>query len=177
MYSQKTHEKCADLLLDAWSNIKVAQIVCSAIAAGGFIATAFDAGKWSAIVGALVSTILLGLNTYTKSCDHGQLAHKHKQAGAALWLIRERYLTLIVDIVMGERPIEALQKERDTVTADLGKIYEGSPPTNSKAYAAAQDALKNKEDLTLSDKEIDAFLPQVLKSIRSSKEALSVEEN
>ena len=84
-------------------------------------------------------------------------------------MIRERYLTLITDIVMGERPIEALQKERDSITLDLGKIYEGAPATASKAYSRAQEALKTKEDLTFSDKEIDAFLPSILQSTRSTR--------
>lgn len=173
VYSHKTHEKCADLLLDAWSRIKFWQIVFSALAAGGFIAAAFDAGKWSAVLGALVSTTLFGLNTYTKSYDHGQLAQKHKQTGAALWMIRERYLTLIVDIVMGERPIEVLQSERDGITADLGKIYESAPATTSKAYAKAQSALKTKEDLTFADEEIDMFLPKQLRSSRPKNTSLA----
>ncbi len=84
-------------------------------------------------------------------------------------MIRERYLTLLVDIVMGERPIETLQKERDSITADLGKIYESAPATTSKAYAKAQAALKTKEDLTFADEEIDAFLPGVLKSDRDQR--------
>jgi hypothetical protein len=166
VYTHKTQEKCADLLLEEWGKIKIWQIAFSALSAGGFIAAAFGAKPWAAVGGALVSTALLALNTYTKNYDHGQLAQKHKQAAAALWMIRERYFTLIVDIVMGERPIEALQKERDLITSDLGKIYEGAPPTTSKAYARAQDALKNKEDLTFSDAELDAFLPKALKSDR-----------
>jgi hypothetical protein len=169
VYTHKTHEKCADFLLEDWARIKFWQIVFSALAAGGFIAAAFDVGKWSAILGALVSTTLFGLNTYTKSYDHGQLAQKHKQTGAALWMIRDRYLTLIVDIVMGERPIEALQKERDAITGDLGKIYECAPATTGKAYAKAQDALKTKEDLTLADEEIDVFLPKALRSNRPQR--------
>jgi hypothetical protein len=169
VYTHKTHEKCADILLDAWARIKFWQIVFSALAAGGFIAAAFDVGKWSAILGALVSTTLFGLNAYTKNYDHGQLAQKHKQTGAALWMIRERYLNLIVDIVMGERPIEALQKERDAITSDLGKIYESAPATTSKAYAKAQEALKTREDLTFADGEIDLLLPKSLRSNRPQR--------
>jgi hypothetical protein len=39
-----------------------------------------------------------------------------------------------------------------------------------KAYREAQDALKNKEDLTFSEAEIDAFLPEPLKHTQSSVE-------
>ncbi len=178
VYTHKTHEKCADLLLESWARIKLWQIGLSAVAAGGFMATIFSNGKATAIAGAIISVGLLALNTYVKSYDHGQLAQKHKQTGAALWMIRERYLTLITDIVMGERPIEALQKERDSITSDLGKIYEGAPATTSKAYARAQDALKTKEDLTFSDEEIDAFLPKRLQSSRlphSTKPSAEIE--
>jgi SMODS and SLOG-associating 2TM effector domain family 4 len=106
------------------------------------------------------------LNSYTKSYDHGQLAQKHKQTAANLWLIRERYLNLITDIVMGERPIEALQKERDLIMSDLHSAYTGAPATTSKAYASTQRALQRDEDLTFSDEEIDAFLPKELKKSR-----------
>ncbi|EHW92744.1 hypothetical protein ECDEC11A_1805 [Escherichia coli DEC11A] len=42
-------------------------------------------------------------------------------------------------------------------------MYSGSPSTTFEAYKKAQDALKNKEDLTFSEEEIDAFLPKELK--------------
>lgn len=168
VYSHKTHEKCADILLEDLASIKRWQILLSALSAGGFIATTFGAGKPGAIIGAIISTALLAVNSFTKNYDHGQLAQKHKSTAAGLWLIRERYLNLITDIVMGERPIEALQKERDAIMNDLHAIYSGAPATTSKAYMRAQEALKTKEDLTFSDEEIDAFLPKELKKSRGN---------
>ena len=41
--------------------------------------------------------------------------------------------------------------------------YHAAPHTTGQAYSAAQDALKNQEELTFSDAEIDAFLPGPLK--------------
>ena len=52
---------------------------------------------------------------------------------------------------------------RDTLLSRLHTIYAGAPSTNYKAYQAAQNALKSLEDMTFSDKEIDAFLPKELK--------------
>jgi hypothetical protein len=105
----------------------------------------------------------LALNAYTKDYDLGELAQKHRQAGADLWLIREQYLSLITDLKMGETPIESLQSERDRLIENLHSIYSGSPSTTYKAYKKAQEALKQSEDMTFSDEEIDAFLPQALK--------------
>jgi hypothetical protein len=45
----------------------------------------------------------------------------------------------------------------------LHSIYAGAPSTNFKAYKKAQDALKNMEDMTFSDEEIDKFLPRELR--------------
>lgn len=163
VYSHKTHEKCADILLARLSQIKLWQIILSAVTTGGFIAAVFGAGKIGALVGVLVSTILLALNAYTKNYDLGELSQKHRQAAADLWIIREKYLSIITDLRMGEKPIETLQKERDDLLAELHSVYSGAPSTTYQAYKKAQEALKQLEDMTFSDEEIDAFLPKELK--------------
>ena len=163
VYTHKTHEKCADILLSRFANIKLLQIILSAVTTAGFIASVFGAGNISAIIGIVVSTTLLALNSYTKDYDLGKLAQKHRQAGADLWLIREKYLSLITDLRMDEKPIESLQIERDTILQDLHAIYAGAPSTTFKAYKKAQEALQKSEDMTFSDEEIDAFLPKALK--------------
>lgn len=163
VYSHKTHEKCADILLTRLSRIKLSQIILSALTTGGFIAAVFGAGEIGALAGILVSTALLVLNSYTKDYDLGELSQKHRQAGADLWLIREKYLALITDLRMGEKPIEALQKERDDLLERLHAVYSGAPSTTNKAYKKAQEALKQLEDMTFWDTEIDAFLPKGLK--------------
>lgn len=163
VYSHKTHEKCADILLSRWSGIKLLQIVLSAVTTAGFVAVVFGAGDVGALIGVAISTILLVLNAYVKNYDLGELGQKHRRAAADLWLIRERYLSLITDLRMGEKPIEALQVERDELLQQLHAIYSGAPSTNLKAYRMAQEALQKFEDMTFTDKEIDAFLPKELK--------------
>ncbi len=163
VYSHKTHEKCSDILLNKLSSIKLWQIILSALTAGGFISTFFGAGDFGAAIGVVVSTILLVLNAYTKNYDLGELAQKHKQAANEIWLIREKYLSLLTDLAMNTKQIEELQSERDTLLAELHSVYTGSPSTTFKAYRKAQEALQTREDLTFSEDEIDAFLPSELK--------------
>jgi len=163
VYSHKTHEKCADILLDRLGKIKLAQIILSAITTVGFIAAVLGSGKIGAVAGVVVSTILLVLNTYVKDYDLGELAQKHRQSANDLWIIREKYITLITDIRMGERPIEGLQKERDELLEQLHSAYSGAPSTTYQAYKKAQEALQRLEDMTFADSEIDAFLPKELK--------------
>lgn len=163
VYSHKTHEKCSDILLTRLSNIKLWQIILSALTTGGFISTFFGAGEIGTGLGVVVSTLLLVLNAYTKNYDLGELAQKHKQAANEIWLIREKYLSLLTDLAMNEKPIEQLQSERDALLENLHSVYSGSPSTTFEAYKKAQDALKTKEDMTFSDEEIDTFLPKELK--------------
>ena len=163
VYSHKTHEKCADILFSRLSKIKLWQIILSAVATGGFIAAVFGAGQIGAVMGIIVSTTLLVLNAYTKNYDLGELAQKHRQAGVDLWIVREKYLSLITDLRMGEKPFETVQTERDDLLEELHSVYSGAPSTTYKAYRKAQEALKKFEDMTFSDDEINAFLPKELK--------------
>lgn len=163
VYSHKTHEKCADILMARLNRLKLSQIVLSAMATGGFIAALLGSTETAAILGVLVTTTLLILNTYTKNYDLGELAQKHRQAASDLWLIREKYLSLLTDLHMGVTAIPDLQRKREDLLEELHGVYAGAPSTTIKAYRKAQRALKTLEDMTFSETEIDAFLPKELK--------------
>jgi SMODS and SLOG-associating 2TM effector domain family 4 len=163
VYSHKTHEKCADILIKRLARIKFWQIVLSALTTAGFLGAIFGVGRVASIVGVCLSTTLLAINSYTKNYDLGELAQKHRRTASDLWLIREKYLSLLVDLRMREKPLEFLQAKRDELVEALHDIYAAAPSTTNGAYKKAQIALKRSEDMTFSDDEIDAFLPKELK--------------
>lgn len=162
VYSHKTHEKCRDILLSRLSKIKIWQIVLSAVTTGGFIASIVVDGNIASIIGAFVSTVLLMLNSYVKNYDLGEIAQKHKDAADDLWYIREKYLNLLCDLKLRDVDIITLQKQRDGLLEDLYSVYSGSPSSTYKAYLLAQKGLKETEEMSFSDAEIDAFLPKEL---------------
>lgn len=164
VYTHKTHEKCADLLLERQKQIKLGQIILSALVTGGILASLSVHWKIVATVAsAVLSTGLLVLNSYTKDYDLGEMAQKHRQAAADIWLIREKYLSLLVNVRSGAVPLENIFEARDALLLELHAAYTGAPSTNYKAYKKAQEALTQLEDMTFSDSEIDAFLPKELK--------------
>ena len=55
VYSHKTHEKCADILLSRLSTIKLWQIILAVITTGSFISTILGEGKEGAILGVVAS--------------------------------------------------------------------------------------------------------------------------
>lgn len=167
VYTHKTHEKHADALIKKNSCIKWGQIILSAIIAGGVITMLFEFcpeyKKIAEVIVAIISTILLVLNSYTKDYDLGTIAQKHRQVAAEIWLIREKYLTLLTALHMKQLSLDEICSQRDKLLEDLHSIYSGALSTNFKAYKKAQDALKNMEDMTFSDEEIDKFLPKELR--------------
>ncbi len=168
VYSHKTHEKCADILLTRLSRIKLLQIALSVTTTGSFIAILLGEDKLGTIVGTILSAMLLCLNAYTKDYDLGEIAQKHKQAGSDLWLIREQYLSLITDLHIGHKAMNEIQLERDSLLTSLHSVYVGAPSTTIRAYKDARNALQNNEEMTFSDQEIDSFLPVELRRIKAA---------
>ncbi|MFM5840994.1 SLATT domain-containing protein [Aeromonas rivipollensis] len=91
------------------------------------------------------------------------LAQKHSVAASSIWNIRENYLSLLTDIKSNSLSIGEIKTTRDQLQADLHKIYKGAPRTIDKAYNAASNALKNMEEMTFNDEEINKLLPAALR--------------
>ncbi len=176
VYSQKIQDMCACQLRNLQKKINRWQIILSAISTGGFLSVGCDVLKlvpiseyWISfgnsallLVSGLVSLGLLCLNSYTKENDLCEQANKHKHTGNQLWSIRERYIFLLTSIKIGEKTLKQIQEERTLLFEETDKVYQTAPTTNSKAYLQAQKALKENEELTFSQEEIDRFLPQQL---------------
>lgn len=169
VYSHKTHEKCADILLSRLSWLKHTQIVLSVLVSGSLLTKVVDSCSSNGIVPAVLSTALVFINLYFKNYNYGQMAQAHKETANRLWNVRESYLSLLTDLAANiVTPAHASDK-RDKLQMELAIIYNRAPRTNSNAYQKAQQALKYNEDLTFSVDEIDAFLPEVLKKSGQAK--------
>lgn len=166
-YAHKTHEKCADRALERLRRVKLAQIVLSAVTTGGLLVVAFgptDKSRVAALISAVLSTLLLALNTYTKDYDLGKIGQQHKDAADRLWDVRESYLSLLTDLRAGVLGVAAVLARRDALQATLAAVYQSAPRTDAAGYAAAQRALKVDEDLTFSDAELNVMLPPPLRT-------------
>lgn len=166
VYSAKTHEKCADLCMGRLRWIKNAQIILSALITTGVITALLGDPKIShssLIVTVIVSTLQLVFSSYMKDVDPGQQAEKHKKTASELWNIRESYLSILTDLRDLNLDFQVMRNKRDELQAVLATIYATAPRTNSKAYGLASSGLKNHEELTFSDDEIDKFLPAALR--------------
>lgn len=163
VYTHKTHEKCADVLKERSDYMKFAEILLSAATTTSILVVVFGDGKAFQFLAALFSTILLCLTLYTKDFNLLAIAEKHKQAALNILEVREKLLSLLVDIRIGNKDISQLQQTRDELNEELVNTYRGAPKTINKAYAIVSKALKENEEFTFSEAEIDKFLPESLR--------------
>lgn len=162
-YTHKTHEKMADAYVSRYRRIKMTEIVLSALASSSFLLAVLGDTKVATITGSFLSTILLGLVLYFKEASLGEQAQKHTFTASKLWGIREKLLSLIVDMRDG-RNAEEIRLQRDHINMELEDVYKAAPRTSGAAYKAAQKALKDSEELYFVDEELDHLLPKQLRN-------------
>lgn len=165
VYTHKTHEKCADVLKKRSDCFKFFEIFLSAATTTSILVVVFGDGKLFQIIAAVCATILLAITLYSKDFNLLAIAEKHKQAALNILELREKLLSLLVDIRIGNEDIKSLQKRRDDINEQLINIYRGAPKTINKAYQIASKALQKNEEFTFSDEEIDKFLPESLRKL------------
>lgn len=167
-YTHKTHQKMADGYVARYKRIKVVEIVLSAATTTSLLVAILGKNEVATIVGALLSTAIAGCALYFKEASLGEQAQLHTEVGAKLWGTREALLSLLVDLQDG-RPVEEVRAERDRLNGLLEEIYKAAPRTTPKAYAAAQDALKEAEELFFTDEELNKMLPKQLRTQATAK--------
>lgn len=163
VYTHKAHEKCADILHKRNSGYKTWQIILSAITSSGIIAVVFSDCCCLKIITAVISAVTTFFTVYLKNFNPEEVAQKHGEAAIELWNIRESYQSLLVDIKDNRCEDNEVVQKRDVLQKRLLAVYKASPRTFEKAYNKAVAALKEKEEMSFSDDEIDALLPKSLK--------------
>lgn len=166
-YTHKTHEKQADIYFekDRWQRGFL--VVLTAISSGAFLASLLGLvldESWGAVVTSFIAVVVSAISLAGKTFKYGELTQSHRDAASQLWNLRETYQSLIVDLQSAAIPVDEGRRRRDAIQREALSVYADAPRTSAKAYAKAQDGLKDKEDLTFTKHEIDLLLPVDLRS-------------
>ena len=150
--------------------LKWVNIVLSALIAGGAIGALFDVNSplagysvYASYATAALAIFSLIFNSCIKEFEPGTMAQKHRETASSIWNVRESYLSLITDSLDDSFSLEILRARRDALQAKLSEIYATAPFTDGTAYGKAQDGIKNNEELTFSERELDHMLPHTLR--------------
>lgn len=161
VYSQTTHEKRIQRIIKCENRIKLWQIILSAASTGGFVGILIADELIIKYTGAFVSFFLLILNSYYKNFNLAESAQSHNTTAQDLWNIREDYISLLTDFsIMTD---EKIRDARDELKNRTHEVYKCALKTDRASYEEAQKALKEQEEQTFSDEEIDNILPPALR--------------
>lgn len=171
-YSHKTHEQMAERYDKYQYRFKWGNIVLSGLITGGAVNAVFDQQSplgeydtYAIYLTAALAVVSLIFNSCIKEIDYGALAQRHRDTASNIWNIRESYLSLLTDIRDQSTSIDTIRIGRDALQKKLHEIYSKAPFTDGNAYEKAQNRLKNKEDLTFSERELDLMLPTALRRV------------
>ncbi|WP_197016896.1 SLATT domain-containing protein [Methanobrevibacter arboriphilus] len=162
LYTYTSHLKFMNMLDKKHRRLKYAQIILSALSFTGFFVTIIFDKIALAFISGIVSLILLCLNLYYKEFNLPEDIKQHRMASDKLWLIREKYISLLTDINV--KNIDDIVIQRDNLQQETADVYSTSPKTNSKSYKEAQKALKSEEEQFFSSGELDKMLPEHLRN-------------
>lgn len=161
-YTHKTHEIQADICYAKHRNQRRWLVALTAVSSGTFLASLLGvvlSEQWASLFISFIALLVTAVNLGTKNFKYGEEMQQHRDTGAKLWNVRESYLSLITDIQSGVRSIDDAITQRDELQQQCFAIVSDAPRTTLKAYEIAQDRLKNREDLTFTEREIDQMLP------------------
>lgn len=165
-YTHKTHEKQADICYRKHWRQRRGLVAMTAVSSTTFVVSLLGlAGgeQWAPLITSFIALVVTAMNLGTKNFKHGEEMQQHRDTAAKVWDVRESYLSLLVDLQGGSCSIQDGVSRRDELQERYAAVLADAPRTSPQAYVAAQDGLKNREDLTFSEGEIDQLLPAQLR--------------
>lgn len=116
--------------------IKITQIGLTALATGGFLTSLVSGIPQLSWIAGLTSAIALGINLYMLNFNLPDNIKQHTDAANALWEVRERYKSLIVDF--DDIDILEARGRRDELIKIVSEINKKYPGTDEESFTKAQ---------------------------------------
>lgn len=164
VYTHKIHEKEREIQSGLSTFSKWVNILLGAVTLGGLLAALTETFPWALWVGVVVGILNVGYMLAQLSFDPQRRAGLHRAAAKQLLSVRDGYQTLIADVMAGVLDEETARRRRDELDIVAQEAYRLAPDTGRLAYRWAMRGLKVKQDKTLSNEEVDAFLPEGLRA-------------
>jgi SMODS and SLOG-associating 2TM effector domain family 4 len=124
---------------------------------------AFGRGNGYVIAAAILSGLALVALLMHLTFDVDGSADAHRTCATRLWRIQEQYRVLLSDLSDGVLDTDAGRLRRDALMNELHGVYENAPLADPRAYQTVARAILTADEVTLSDKDIDVFLPASLR--------------
>ncbi len=163
VWSHKIHEKQADLHAKKYHTMETINILCASLTSAGVIGTILYSEVWLKIITAVLSFITIFCGAYFKSFAIQDAIDNNRKTVHKIVCSRNDLITLLTEIRLKTRSPEELTEKYKAILEELNEAYESAPGTTKEAVKEATIALKEREEFTYSDQEINRFLPSHLR--------------
>jgi SMODS and SLOG-associating 2TM effector domain family 4 len=171
VYSHRAHTITADRHA-RWNRwLKTAEALLMLTTAVASAAVVFTVNPQHAIGAAVAATLAMAVLILRLAFDFERTAIAHRACSTQLWHLREQYRGVLSDLKDGVLSLEDARDRRDYLMATLHRIYENAPPADREHYQSAKQSLAAVNEATLTDEEIDRFLPPSLQKTDSAAQA------
>ena len=162
VYSHKAHATTADrhARWNRWLKAGEALLMLTTAVMSAIVV--FTVNPQHAIGAAVAATLAMGVLVVRLAFDFERTAIAHRACSTQLWHLREQYRAVLSDLKDGVLSVETARDRRDQLMATLHRIYENAPPADREQYQSAKQSLTAVNEATLTDEEIDRFLPPSL---------------
>jgi hypothetical protein len=166
VYAHRAHERIA-YSRSRWNRgLRAAEALLMTGVAVTALGAAFGRGGWYEIGSAVLAILALATLLLHLTLDFDRSAQAHASCATRLWQIREQYRALLSDLSDGAIDVDTVRRRRDELMTELRSVYESAPPADHQAYQTAAQAIVGADERSLTDEEIDRFLPKSLQTAR-----------
>jgi len=163
VFSHKVHEKDRELWNKKTCRMNYGNIALVSVTTVFAIVAAALPATIVLILTAISAAATTGFVLWQANFDPVGRENLHRMAARELLWVREQLLLLIVRCHSAAENVADLNRSLQNLTQQLTTVYKFAPDTSPEAYALAHVALKENEEFTFSDEEIDLFLPVALR--------------
>ena len=140
-YTFIAHWSIINRLKKRYHDIKIIQIVLTALSTGGFLASILVGIPQLSWLGGLTSAVALGINLYMLNFNLPDEIKQHTDAANELWEAREKYKSLLVDFDAIDE--SEVRNRRDSLMMVISRINKEYPGTDEKSFTKAQADIGN----------------------------------
>jgi hypothetical protein len=170
------HARKADRLARlAWTT-KLIVLALLGVATATTIANLLGAGRPQQIAAVVATALAFAGHAVYVAIGLEPRLLAHRSCANQLWLVSERYRALLAEIQDGLVDSAGLLRRRDELIQQVHAIYEHAPPADRRSYESARDAAQKSGEASLTDEEIDHFLPESLRKGSAAKPAEAAAE-
>jgi hypothetical protein len=159
IYTHQTHARLAarHAAWNRWTQgLEALFVLATAAASAALVGTGVPAYAIVAAVAGAAAAVVLILRIVL---EFDRRVATHRTCSARLWHLREQYRALLADLKDGQLTLDAARDRRDVLMSRLQAVYEDAPPAERAMYEVAHRSVSGAHEGSLTDAEIDQFLP------------------